>query len=94
MVRNGSIQKLNGRVGKIIKKVQRKNILTGTYHEICVFKLNYNGSYYISQPQFFEPATKEDRARDPRNEHYWANEHNAITGRIFYTDKPCEWHNS
>ena len=93
MVRNGSIQKLNGRVGKIIAKVQRKNLLTGDYHEICVFKLHYNGSHYITPQEHFETATKADRKNDPRNDNYWGNEHSAIVGNIFYTDEPCQWFN-
>ena len=93
MVRNGSIQKLNGRVGKIIAKVSRKNPLTGYYHDIYVFKLHYNGSYYISPQKYFETATKDDRKQDPRNDTYWRNEYSGIVGTIYYTEEPCQWYN-
>ena len=93
MVRNGSIQKLNGRVGKIIAKVSRKNPLTGHYHDIYVFKLHYNGSYYISPQEYFETATKDDRKLDPRNDTYWRNEYSGIVGTIYYTEEPCQWYN-
>lgn len=93
MVRNGSIQKLNGRVGKIIAKVSRKNPLTGQYRDIYIFKLHYNGEYYISPNDFFETATKEDRKNDPRNENYWRNEYSMIVGRIYYTERARQWFN-
>jgi hypothetical protein len=93
MLRNGSIQKLNGRVGKIIAKAHTKNPLTGHHHEMCIFKLHYNGYYYITPQEYFETATKDDRKLDPRNDTYWKNIHAAIVGKVYYTDEPCQWFN-
>ena len=103
MVRTGSIQKLETpssgiRVGKIVKKVKRTNRETGEELEACLFKLHYNGSFYLAPTEAFETATKEDRKQDKRNAHYWRNEHQSLTGAITWAQveaahlvRPQQW---
>ena len=99
MVRLGSIQKFNGRVGKVVKKVIRFDVGRGfTYldqhvkrRELCILKLHYNGSYILAPTEFFETPTKEERRLDKRNAPYWRNADQLLKGNIPYTAVPMQW---
>jgi len=93
MMRVGSIKKLylgpqGRRVGKILRKVIRRDPNTDENVEICLFKLHYNGSVYITPVECLDPVDSDDRKKDKRNMTYWRNEYQYTTSNIYWTNSP------
>jgi hypothetical protein len=90
MVRTGSIQKvayehmpgLDGRVGKVLRIVTRGN------HELCVFKLHYNGERYVVPSEFLVTPTTEEKKLDKKNSTYWRDEHQSVSYHVCDTTRP------
>ena len=65
------------RVGKILKKSYKLRPLCDDEEpqEICLVKLNYNGSLWLIPHDQLRGATKEEKKGDKRNPTYWGNEY-------------------
>ena len=58
------------RVGKVFAIVERKNPYD-QLETMALFKLNYNGQWYIIPAVYLRKATAEEKKRDKRNDNYW-----------------------
>ena len=85
MVRTGSLIVYTGgekdglthRVGKILKKSYQTSSLHDEEErqEICLVKLNYNGSLWLIPQHQLRSATKDEKKKDKKNPTYWNNEY-------------------
>lgn len=68
---------LLNRVGKIIKKSYQNRSLSDEEEpqEICLVKLNYNGTLWLIPHDQLRSATKEEKKGDKKNPNYWGNEY-------------------
>jgi len=63
---------VHNRVGKVFAIVERKNPYDQM--EIMVlFKLHYNGQWYIMPACYLRKANAEEKKQDKRNANYWKN---------------------
>lgn len=60
------------RVGKVFAIVERKNPYD-QMETMVLFKLHYNGQWYIIPAVYLRKATAEEKIRDKRNTNYWKN---------------------
>ena len=82
---------LTSRVGKILKKSYQKRSLLDEEEpqEICLVKLNYNGSLWLISHDQLRGATKEEKKGDKKNPTYWGNEY-SIHAPIRYVCSACQ----
>lgn len=69
-------------VGKILKKTYIKD-----KGEVCLVKLNYNGTKWIIPSSQLRAATKEEKKKDPKNQTYWMNEYTK-SPILYFVDEP------
>jgi hypothetical protein len=78
-IRTGSIVKLtfphDARVciAKVLHIVPRKNPNNGTYEDMSVVKLHYNGYLFIAPRRLLEKPSLQEKRADPKESFYWKN---------------------
>jgi hypothetical protein len=60
------------RVGKVFAIVERKNSYD-QMETMVLFKLHYNGQWYIIPAYYLRKAEPEEKTQDKRNPVYWKN---------------------
>jgi hypothetical protein len=60
------------RVGKVLTIVERKNPYD-QMETMALFKLHYNGQWYIIPAPYLRKPTAEEKTQDKRNPVYWKN---------------------
>ena len=78
------------RVGKAIAKVQRKNPFN-EYQEMTLFRMNYNGQYYIIPSDRLRPATQDEKKGDPKDMHYWQKNISINVTQIHWVSRPTSY---
>ncbi len=63
---------VHNRVGKVFAIVERENPYD-QLETMVLFKLHYNGQWYIMPACYLRKATAEEKKRDKRNTNYWKN---------------------
>tara|TARA_B100001057_G_C22314965_1_gene743530 strand:+ start:67 stop:408 length:342 start_codon:yes stop_codon:yes gene_type:complete len=97
--RNGSIVMCPQRfstpfVGKIMKIVERQieNEEEGVMIKIAVVKLHYNGEMFMVPLHQLRKATDQEKKADKKNENYWKNQSQNISGvDIRYVTGPVQF---
>ena len=68
---------VHNRVGKVFAIVKRKNPYD-QFETMVLFKLNYNGQWYIIPAEYVRKATAEEKKQDKRNTNYWRDQGNQL----------------
>ena len=75
---------VHNRVGKVFAIVERKNPYD-QFETMVLFKLNYNGQWYIIPAVYLRKASAEEKKQDKRNPSYWKDEKRQLNlGKITY----------
>ena len=78
---------VHNRVGKVFAIVERKNPYD-QFETMVLFKLNYNGQWYIIPAVYLRKATAEEKKQDKRNPSYWKNQERQLNlAKIAYHRK-------
>ena len=75
------------RVGKAVAKVQRINPLN-VYEEMTLFRMNYNGQYYIIPSNQLRKATSEEKKKDRKDDSYWQKNTYINLSQIYWVSTP------
>ena len=78
---------VHNRVGKVFAIVERKNP-SDQFETMVLFKLNYNGQWYVIPAVYLRKATTEEKKQDKRNPSYWKNQERQLNlAKITYHRK-------
>ena len=78
------------RVGKAVAKVRRINPLN-VYEEMTLFRMNYNGQYYVIPSDRLRKATSEEKKQDRKDDSYWRQNNCIRLSQIYWVARPTTY---